>query len=149
MKVVLDTNVLLQSLRSNNGASFFILELIRESKLNIALSIPVFNEYEDVLKRPEILKDLNLKKNDIDKILTFLAYIGKSYNTYYLFRPNLQDENDNIFIELAIASNSKYIITNNIKDFTRNNELRFDSIKIQTPSEFVKNWRKKNEKNKN
>lgn len=145
MKVILETDVLYQALRSRNGASFYILQLIRNGKINIALSIPVFNEYEDVLKRPENLKKFNLEISDVDKVLTFLAYIGQTYSTYYLFRPNLQDENDNIFIELALSSSSKYIITNNVKDFKKNAELKFESFKILTPSEFVKNWRKKYE----
>jgi putative PIN family toxin of toxin-antitoxin system len=141
MIVVIDTNVIYQALRSKNGASHFILNLIREGKLNIALSINVFKEYEDVLLRPKTLTDLKLDNFDIDKILAFLAYIGKPFNVYYLFRPNLKDENDNMYIDLALASNSKYIITNNISDFTINNELKFENINILTPTKFIKLWR--------
>jgi putative PIN family toxin of toxin-antitoxin system len=141
MLIVLDTNVLYQALRNKNGASHFILKLIRERKINIALSIPVFNEYEDVLKRNKSLNDFDLELLDIDKVLDFLAFIGKPYNTYFLWRPNLKDEKDNMFIELAVTSNSPFIITSNIKDFTINKELKFDEIKIITPSEFVKYWR--------
>ncbi len=146
MIVVIDTNVIYQALRSKNGASHYIINLIREGKINIALSINIFKEYEDVLLRPKSLIDLKLDESDINKVLTFLAYIGKSFNTHYLFRPNLKDENDNMFVDLALASNSKYIISNNISDFTIDNELKFDSIKIITPTDFIKLWRKKHEK---
>ena len=128
MIIVIDTNVLFQALRSNQGASNYILQLIRNRKLTIALSLPVFSEYEDVLKRPEKIKDLELSVTDIDKILRFLAYISKPTTIYYLFRPNLKDEKDNIFIELALASNADYIITSNIKDFVISNELKFNDI---------------------
>ena len=145
MTVIIDTNVLYQALRSKLGASHYILQLIRERKINIAISIKVFNEYEDVLKRPEKLKELNLDSTDIDKILALLAFIGKPCSTHFLFRPNLKDENDNMFLELALASSSNCIITNNIKDFTQNNELKFETIEIMTPTDFLRKWRKKNE----
>lgn len=145
MIIVLDTNVLYQALRGNNGASFYILSLIRDNKISLALSIPVFNEYEKVLSRPASLKDLNLSLSDIEKVLKYIAYIGRPYTTYFLFRPNLMDESDNIFIELSLVSNCDFLITSNVKDFTTKSELKFDDLTIITPSEFVKLWRKRYE----
>ncbi len=142
MLVVIDTNVLYQALRSQLGASYYIFSLIRNNKISLALSVQVFNEYEEVLSRPSTLKDLNLTYNDIDKVLQFIAFVGKPYTTYYLFRPNLKDESDNIFIELSIVSNCNYLITNNVRDFTIKSELKFQDLKIITPSDFVKMWRK-------
>lgn len=141
MLVVIDTNVLYQALRSNDGASNFILLLIRNNYIDLALSLPVFSEYEDVLKRESSLKDLNLLLSDIEKILALLSFKGLIFDIYFLQRPNLQDENDNMFVELAFSSNSEYLITNNIKDFVNNSNLKFDSFKIITPSDFVKKWR--------
>jgi predicted nucleic acid-binding protein len=109
------------------------------------MSIQVFNEYEEILKRPQSLSDLKLNNKDIEHVLRFIAYIGKPYATYFLFRPNLKDENDNIFIELAVASNCDYVITNNVKDFTTKTELRSEEVSVITPANFVKMWRKKYE----
>ena len=148
MLIVLDTNVLYQALRSKTGASNYILRLIREHRIKIAISTQIFNEYEDVLKRPTSLKDLKLSVEDIDKVLRFIAYIGKPFITYFLFRPNLRDEDDNIFIELSIASNCNYLITSNIRDFTINAELKFDDLRSVTPAEFVQKWRDNYESNK-
>lgn len=145
MIIVLDTNVLYQALRSNKGASHYILQLIREQKVTLVLSMQVFNEYEDVLKRPDKLKDLGLSTLDIEKVLRFISYIAEPVTTYFLFRPNLQDEKDNIFVELAVAGNAEYLITSNTRDFILNKELKFDNINIVTPSEFVSIWRKKHE----
>ncbi len=145
MLIVLDTNVLYQALRSNNGASFYILSLIRNYKISLALSIQVFNEYEEVLKRPASLLDLKLNDSDIEAILKYIAYTGKPYAIYFSFRPNLIDESDNIFIELAIASNCDYFIKNNVKDFTYKSELKFKDLFIITPADFVKMWREKYE----
>ena len=142
MLVTLDTNIIYQALKSANGASFFILQQVRERKIQIALSVPLFEEYEDVLKRKESLKDFDLDDEDIDKFLRFIAYVGKPYKTYFLFRPNLKDEKDNMVVELAVTSQCDYLVTSNTKDF-KNAELKFDQLKIVTPSEFAKIWRSK------
>lgn len=141
MVIVMDTNVLYQALRGKNGASYFILDLIRNQRISISLSMQVLNEYEDVLKRSESLSNLKLNKTDIDKIIRFLAYICKPISPTYLFRPNLRDEKDNIFVELAIASNAEYMITSNVRDFTVSTDLHFDDLQIITPSKFVNKWR--------
>ena len=142
MLITLDTNVIYQALKSATGASFYILHKIRERKIQIALSVPLFEEYEDVLKREESLQDFELGIEDIDRFLRFIAYVGKPFNTYFLFRPNLKDEKDNMLVELAITSQSDYLVTSNVKDF-KNAELNFDQLKVLTPSEFAKIWRSK------
>lgn len=141
----MDTNVLYQALRSKNGASHYILNLIRNRKLRLALSIPVFTEYKDVLSRKSTLKDLSLTQEDIDKVLIFITYIAVPYNISFLFRPNLRDEEDNKFVELAVVSNAQFLITNNIKDFYYNKELNFPDFNVTTPAEFLSKWRQDNE----
>lgn len=140
--ITLDTNIIYQALKSSSGASFYILQQVRERRIQIALSVPLFEEYEDVLKREKSLDDLELDVEDIDKFLRFIAWVGKPYKSYFLFRPNLKDEKDNMVVELAIASQSDYLVTSNVKDFD-NAELRFDQLKVVTPAEFVKLWRSK------
>lgn len=48
----------------------------------------------------------------------------------------LEDEGDNFLIELAVAGNSKYIVTNNIKDLC-GAELKFPELNIITPKHFL------------
>ena len=141
MLLTLDTNVLYQALMSKKGASFFIFQQVRALKIQIALSVPVFAEYEAVLKREKSIRDFDLSGGDVDKFLRLIAFVGKKFQTYYLFRPNLPDENDNMLVELAIVSQSDYLVTSNLKDFN-NAELIFDDLNIITPAEFVKVWRK-------
>ena len=142
MLLTLDTNILYQALMSKTGASYFILQQVRNRKIQIALSVPVFFEYQDVLTRDKSLKDFELELNDVEKFLRFIAYIGKTFEIYFLLRPNLKDEKDNKIVELAVTSQSDYLITSNTRDF-KNAELKFDQLKIITPGEFVKMWREK------
>ena len=141
MKVVLDTSILFQAMYSSKGASHAIFKLVRSGDLKLALSIPVFEEYCDVLLRKKSLEQFQLEKEDIQKVLDFIALIGVKTDIRYLLRPNLRDENDNMFMELAFASDSRYVVTKNLKDFVCNPELRLDEIEIVTPVDFLTRWR--------
>jgi putative PIN family toxin of toxin-antitoxin system len=144
MKVVVDTSILFQALYSSSGASHAIFKLIRSGDLKLALSIPVFQEYCDVLLREKSLKQFELEKEDVLKILDFIALVGIKTDITFLLRPNLRDEKDNIFMELAFTSDSHFLITKNIRDFTYKPELRLEEIQIVNSADFMKYWRLQN-----
>ncbi|MBN2425017.1 MAG: putative toxin-antitoxin system toxin component, PIN family [Calditrichaceae bacterium] len=144
MIVTVDTNVIFSALYSNKGASHCILRLILDEKINLAISTQIYFEYYDVLIRKSSLKQLNLSVSEIEDILDLLALLSQKYHIYYLLRPNLPDESDNIFVECAFASDSKYLITGNIKDFKKS-ELKGFNFKLVMPGEFYKLWSIKNE----
>ena len=145
MVVTIDTNVMYQALHSRNGASFYIVQLVRTRQIELALSVPVYVEYQDVLHREKSLSAFGLTKIDVDAFLRLLAYLSKPYDIFYLWRPNLRDEADNMLLELAVASHSQWLITNNVRDFSVGNELRHDGLIIDTPAQFVHQWRQDNE----
>ena len=146
MKVTLDTNIIYQALHSNAGASHAILQMIRATEIQIAISVPVFEEYRDVLCRPKTLKELRLSREDIERVLEFIAMVAVATPVGYLWRPNLKDEADNMFVELAFASGSEYLVARNIRDYTIDNELLFDSFSIASPPEFLMVWRERHGK---
>ena len=144
MIVTLDTNVLLAALISANGASHFILNLILEEKIRLALSTSVVLEYDDVLKRPDIQALHHLSIADVDDIVDTLLLLARKHAIYYRLRPNLVDEGDNLIFECAFTSNSDYLITSNIRDFTHA-EWRGAAFEVVTPSDFCKRWRSTHE----
>jgi len=146
MKVVIDTSVMFQALYSATGASHSILKLLRSGDLKLSLSIPVFEEYCAVLLRKTSLDAFGLTEDDVQAFLDFIALIGEKTDIRYLLRPNLRDENDNMFIELAFASDARYLITKNIGDFTIKPELILEGVTIITPADFMKLWRNPYEK---
>jgi len=97
-----------------------------------------------VLTRADILGKINLTFQEVEDVLDLVALLAKKYSIYFLLRPNLSDEKDNIFVECAFASNSQFIITSNIRDFEKA-ELKGFSFQIVTPSDFLKIWREKYE----
>src|SRR5260370_40763904 len=52
-RVLVDTNVLVAGLRSRRGVAFRLLAEIGKGRFEIALSVPLVLEYEDVLLRPQ------------------------------------------------------------------------------------------------
>ena len=140
MIITLDTNVVLAALLSQNGASYLILKLILDEKLNVALTTSVVLEYDDVLKRREILENLNLSSEQVEGVIDLLVLLADKYSVYYRLRPNLLDEDDNLFVECAFTSNSQYLVTSNIKDFTRG-ELKIFPFEVITPGDFYYLWR--------
>jgi len=140
MIITADTNVIFSALYSNRGASHRILRLILNEKVNLALSPSVYFEYYDVLTRKEILAKLNLSIEDIENTLDLLALLARKHSIYFLLRPNLFDENDNMICECAFASNSDYLITSNIRDF-RSGELKELGFKAITPKDFYNLWK--------
>lgn len=141
MKVTIDTNILYQALCSQIGASYAILQLVRSGDLQLAISVPVFEEYCDVLCRPKVLKEAGLVRADAEAVLDFIALAGIPTPIDFLWRPNLKDESDNMFVELAMASGSDHLITRNRRHYSIGNDLLFDSFTVVTPAEFLTEWR--------
>ena len=144
MVITIDTNVIFAGLYSKTGASHFIMKLVLDEKVKLAISTQTYFEYYDVLAREENRKKLDLSIKDVENLLDLLALLSQKHSIYYLLRPNLPDEKDNIFVECAFASNSQYLITSNIRDF-KNSELKKLGYKVVTPGQFYKIWKGQDE----
>jgi putative PIN family toxin of toxin-antitoxin system len=139
--VTIDTSLLFQAFHSRRGASFQILQMVRFGEITMAVSLPVFQEYRDLLSRHDVQKQLDLHRDDIQVILQFIATVARPTSIRYAWRPNLRDENDNMVMELALASGSEYLITRNTRDFVLDSDLSNDEVAVVTPGEFMRMWR--------
>lgn len=57
------------------------------------------------------------------------------HDIYFLWRPFLSDPNDELILELAVASQCDYIVTHNISDFRGIEEFGVQAI---TPRDFLR-----------
>jgi putative PIN family toxin of toxin-antitoxin system len=114
-RIVLDTNVLYAGFYSSKGASFRVLKAIEEGKLQIVISTTLLFEYEDILKKNQVILGLSIQ--EIEKILDYFCMQSEHQKIYFLWRPRLSDPKDDHLLELAIASGVKLIVTHNTKDF--------------------------------
>ena len=136
MKVVIDTNIWISALISKDGASREIIRLALQDIIVPQISTTLFLEYEAVMKRKSIKGLCPLTTVEQEELFNAFLSTCQWNEIFYLWRPNLVDEGDNFLIELAVASNVNYIITENIKDIATP-ELNFD-IKVIKPKEFIK-----------
>lgn len=131
--IIIDTNVLIAALRSKRGASYKLLTLIGTKKFEIHDSVPLILEYEDVLTRQQ--SELGFSQEDISDLIDVLCSQAHHHEIHFLWRPFLSDPNDELILELAVASQSGYIVTHNISDFKGVEEFGVQAI---TPRDFLK-----------
>ena len=132
INVVLDTNVLISSLKSKQGSAHKLLLLLAHNIYKPNVSVPLFIEYEAVAKRVGMLVGLSVK--DIEVILDYILSQSSIRKIFYLWRPYLKDPKDDLILEVAVESRSEYIITFNKKDFKDVDKF---GIKVVTPKEFL------------
>lgn len=132
MRVVLDTSVLVAAWRSRLGASYEIVEAIDADLFEIAVSVPLVAEYESALlrhltgrQRPQHVRIL------IDQICA----VAIRQKVHFLWRPLLRDPNDDMVVEVAIASGAEVIVTHNLRDFALARHL---GLRVLAPGAFLK-----------
>ena len=131
-QVVLDTNVIVSALRSQQGASYKLLMLVGQADFEINLSVSLLLEYEDATKR--LLGQIPLAEDEIDNILDYLCRMANQREVFYLWRPFLRDPKDDMVLELAVSGQCEAIITYNKKDFVGVEQF---GIEVMTPQEFL------------
>ena len=139
MRIVLDTSVLVAAARSRNGASFKIVSVLPTPEIEIALTVAVYTEWQAVMTRPENLPP-GATPDDALAFLRYLASIAHLQDVHFLWRPFSRDPDDDMIVECAVASGCEYIVTHNVKDFRRVEELKVQAI---TPAELLNLLRRK------
>lgn len=75
------------------------------------LSLPLYLEYLDVLGRPGMVP---LQPDEVTRFCQDIASVATHCPIHFLWRPFLPDPKDELLLELAVASGSTYIVTQNI-----------------------------------
>jgi len=129
LKIIIDTNVIVSAKLSKRGASYKLVNMLEDCDIfEIAISVPLFIEYEYALSK------LNFTQDEIDDYLGWISINANHKKIYYLWRPYLSDEKDDCVLEAALNSGSGYIITYNKNDFKN---VEIFNIEILTPKEFL------------
>ena len=134
MRVVLDTSVLVAAARSKRGASYALISSIPAPEFQLCLSVALYNEWQDVLTRPEHLTPGSTAE-DARRTLQYLAGQAHLQEIYFLWRPFLTDPDDDFVLELAFAAKCRYVVTHNVTDFRESEQLGIEAV---TPREFLK-----------
>lgn len=131
MRAVLDTNVLVASLRSDAGASRELLMRALDRRFVLLLSVPLMIEYEAVLTRREQLRVSGLAKREVGIVLDALAAVGEPVKLAFHWRPVVSDPADDMVLETALNGRAELLITFNRRHFAR--AARRFHLKIASP----------------
>jgi predicted nucleic acid-binding protein len=143
MGLVLDTAAMVAAIRSDAGASRWLLRSALERRRNLTLlvSVPLLIEYEAVMTRAEHLKAAGLSVEDIAVLLDAVAAVAEPVRLAYLWRPTLPDADDDMVLEAAVNGRADGIVTFNLRDFGPAAE-QF-GIAVLPPGEAVKRLEKR------
>ena len=111
MLVVLDTNILVSSLWSKNGAPARVVSMILTGQLIPCYDYRIHTEYRQVLSRPRF----NFSDGEIDSLLEWIETSGRSIVADPINDPFI-DESDKKFYEVAKFCGA-ILITGNLKHF--------------------------------
>ena len=111
MLVVLDTNILVSSLWSKNGAPARVVSMILTGQLIPCYDYRILTEYRQVLSGPRF----NFSDGEIDSLLEWIETSGRSIVADPINDPFI-DESDKKFYEVAKFCGA-ILITGNLKHF--------------------------------
>lgn len=134
--VVIDTSVWISALLGPSGPARETIRYCLRGECQPVIGNALFLEYEAVMARSTFQEACRLTPEQQTALFADFLSRCRWVDIYYLWRPNLPDEGDNHLLELAVAAGADWIITQNLRDFTRA-ELRFP-VRMATPAQWLK-----------
>lgn len=129
MKVVIDTNVLLESISSRSPCHWFY-KAITEKKVDVYLTTEILHEYEEKIEEHWSLEVARA----VVRTLTKLSSVHL-INTYFRLQLITKDAADNKFTDCAFAADADYLITND-RHFDILKTINFPKINALRLEEF-------------
>jgi predicted nucleic acid-binding protein len=136
VRLILDTTVIVSSVRSDLGASHFLVQCALERRFDLLLSNSLALEYEDVLHRPEHLAKADMTHEQMEAFLKSLYMVGREISLGLFRRPNLPDPGDEHVLNLALRGRADGLVTQNARHFPGLLE-RF-GVKLYSPREAAR-----------
>jgi putative PIN family toxin of toxin-antitoxin system len=131
LKIVLDTNVFLVSLVSDLKY-YWVFEKLINNKYELAVSNEILTEYLEVVSQRYGLPETETK---LDFLLLFPNV--RLVIPYYHWQLIENDNDDNKFVDCAVASNADYLVTND-RHFNVLKDIGFPKINVINVEEFQK-----------
>ena len=125
---VIDTNVIVSGLLNPNGPPARVLDAVVEGRIKLVHDARILAEYRDVLLRPR----LKLNPGSVQIFLDGLR-------SQMLVTPERvpvagPDPDDLVFVEAALATTDRTIVTGNLADYP---DAILNGVRIITPAQAV------------
>lgn len=134
IRITVDTNVLV-SATFWYGASYKVLELVEQGKVELVLSEQIIGEFSDVLEYEEIKKKIVNKRLLMLRTVEKLVFMSKIVVPAIKIAVVKEDPDDDKILECAVAGDVNYLIS---KDNHLLKIVKYGKIKIVSPEEFLK-----------
>jgi len=129
IRVVLDTNVIVSALLTDQGLPALILDLAISRNIQLFYSQALMSEYEEVLSRRRFNFPSKKVKNTLAEIKCASIEVFPTQTIALI----TEDPADNRILEASQAAQADYIITGNKKHFPF---PKFKRTRIVSPREF-------------
>ena len=130
LTILLDTNILLISLPTKSKYRP-IFDALIAGKFQLAISNSILSEYVEILERKTTSE---IAKNVAELLLSLKSV--KKVEVYFRWNLIKQDEDDNKFVDCAIAANANLIVTND-KHFKDLDKIDFPELKVINANNFL------------
>jgi putative PIN family toxin of toxin-antitoxin system len=140
LRLVLDTDVLVASMRSDRGASRQLLIGALDGHFELLASVPLIIEYEAVLTRPEHLEVIGLSTRQVNEVLDALVQVANPVHLRFLGRPQLKDPADEMVLETAVNGVADWLVTFNERHLAA--AARTFGIRVKRPCDAWREIRK-------
>ena len=140
MRTVLDCDVLVAAVRSDQGASRQLVLSAFDGQYRLLLSVPLVIEYEAVLTRTEHLETANLSVQEVGIILDALIAVGQAVRLSFRWRPMLVDPEDDMVLETAANGAADLLVTFNKRHFA--DAAGQFGVEVVSPAEALARLRK-------
>jgi putative PIN family toxin of toxin-antitoxin system len=131
MKIVIDTNILLISV-SPNSPFRWIFDAFLQEKYTLCVTTEILSEYEEIIARESNAELASLALQIIEN-----AVNTEFITRYYKWNLIYVDEDDNKFVDCAIAVNADFILTAD-KHFNVLEKIPFPKVKVVSLDDFKK-----------
>ena len=137
MQIVLDANIYISSLISDQGNPAKILKKWEARELDIVVSPEIIGEIERVLDYARLQRKYKRIRENREELIERLRKMAVIVSPAERLSIVENDESDNRYIECAVESGARYIVTGDphlldIKEYK--------GIRIITPATFVILW---------
>ncbi len=134
IRVVLDTNIIVSATILRKGHSAQVLDLWREEKIELAVSLPILEEMGKVLKRARIIRQQSMTQQDVKTLIEGFRESGVLTSGRLDLEVVREDPEDDKFIICAVEAGADYIVSGD----THLLKLKeYQGIRIVPPREFL------------
>jgi putative PIN family toxin of toxin-antitoxin system len=125
---VVDTNVVVSGLLTPHGPSARVLDAVIDGRVKLVYDARILSEYRDVLRRPRLKLDPNKIQAFLNGMRSQVMVTPRSAAT------TGPDPDDIVFVEVALATTDKTIVTGNLAHYP--SEI-LQGVRVLTPTQAV------------